>query len=303
MIELTYIARPLVGAVIGYITNDIAIRMLFRPRTAKYIFGWKVPFTPGLIPKEKSRIAASIGEAISKNLMNRETLEKTLLSQEMLDKIRNGIDSFVNTQKRNDESVEQFLSHYLTEEDVRYISENVSKDLSSQIHTALSSAELGTKIAGIVIDHVLEKVRNGTLGKLGADQIIAMIAAPAENLLAKNIDEMLSDHSQEIVANLIDGQISNFMGTPMKNLFIGREHLIEKARSTILSLYQTLVTERLPKILDTINISRIIETRINEMDVKESEKLILEVMNRELRAIVWLGALLGFLMGCINLLF
>lgn len=303
MIELTYIARPLVGAVIGYITNDIAIRMLFRPRTAKYIFGWKVPFTPGLIPKEKSRIAASIGEAISKNLMNRETLEKTLLSQEMLDKIRNGIDSFVNTQKRNYESVEQFLSHYLTEEDVRYISENVSKDLSSQIHTALSSAELGTKIAGIVIDHVLEKVRNGMLGRLGADQIIAMIAAPAENLLAKNIDEMLSDHSQEIVANLIDGQISNFMGTPMKNLFIGREQLIEKARSATLSLYKTLVTERLPKILDTINISRIIETRINEMDVKESEKLILEVMNRELRAIVWLGALLGFLMGCLNLLF
>lgn len=303
MLELAYIARPLVGAVIGYITNDIAIRMLFRPRTAKYIFGWKVPFTPGLIPKEKSRIAASIGEAISKNLMNRETLEKTLLSQEMLDKIRNGIDSFVNTQKHNDESVEQFLSHYLTEEDVRYISVNVSKDLSSQIHTALSSAELGTKIAGIVIDHVLEKVRNGMLGKLGADQIIAMIAAPAENLLAKNIDEMLSDHSEEIVSNLIDGQISNFMGTPMKNLFIGREHLIEKARSATISLYKTLVTERLPKILDTINISRIIETRINEMDVKESEKLILEVMNRELRAIVWLGALLGFLMGCLNLLF
>lgn len=303
MIELAYIARPLVGAVIGYITNDIAIRMLFRPRTAKYIFGWKVPFTPGLIPKEKSRIAASIGEAISKNLMNRETLEKTLLSQEMLDKIRNGIDSFVSTQKRNYESVEQFLSHYLTEEDVRYISENVSKDLSSQIHTALSSAELGTKIAGIVIDHVLEKVRNGMLGRLGADQIIAMIAAPAENLLAKNIDEMLSDHSQEIVANLIDGQISDFMDTPMKNLFIGREQLIKKARSAILSLYKTLVTERLPKILDTINISRIVENRINEMDVKESEKLILEVMNRELRAIVWLGALLGFLMGCLNLLF
>ena len=39
------------------------------------------------------------------------------------------------------------------------------------------------------------------------------------------------------------------------------------------------------------------------MDVKESERLILEVMNKELKAIVWLGALLGFLMGCVNLLF
>ena len=87
MIELTYIARPLIGAVIGYITNDIAIRMLFRPRRAKYIFGFRLPFTPGLIPKEKARIAASIGEAVSKNLMNREVLEKTLLSDDITGKL------------------------------------------------------------------------------------------------------------------------------------------------------------------------------------------------------------------------
>ena len=53
-----YIIPPLVGGVIGYVTNDIAIRMLFRPHTAKHIMGWRVPFTPGIIPKEKGRIAA-----------------------------------------------------------------------------------------------------------------------------------------------------------------------------------------------------------------------------------------------------
>ena len=303
MVELAYIARPLVGAVIGYITNDIAIRMLFRPRTAKYLFGVKIPFTPGLIPKEKSRIAASIGDAISKNLMNREVLEKTLLADEMLDKITDGINDFVNTQKSNNETVEQFLGHYLSSDDIKYMSESVSNDLSAQIHTALSSAKLGTKIASIVVAHVLEKVKNGMLGMFGADQFISMVATPVENLLAKNINEMLSNHSQEMVGALIYDQIKNFMNVPMKNLFVGREKQIEKVEKTILSLYKTLVTEQLPRILDTINISKIIESRINEMDVKESEKLILEVMNHELKAIVWLGALLGFLMGCINLLF
>ncbi len=48
-----YIIGALIGAVIGYITNWLAIKMLFRPREAKYIFGMKLPFTPGLIPKEK----------------------------------------------------------------------------------------------------------------------------------------------------------------------------------------------------------------------------------------------------------
>ena len=74
--EWSYIVGPAVGAVIGYITNDIAIRMLFRPHQAKYIFGIHVPFTPGIIPKERGRIAESIGTAISVNLMNKEVLEK-----------------------------------------------------------------------------------------------------------------------------------------------------------------------------------------------------------------------------------
>ena len=52
---LSLLLRPLLGGVIGYITNDIAIRMLFRPHTAKYVFGIHVPFTPGIIPKEQEQ--------------------------------------------------------------------------------------------------------------------------------------------------------------------------------------------------------------------------------------------------------
>ena len=69
---LSYLIGPVIGGVIGYITNDIAIRMLFRPHRAKYILGIKVPFTPGIIPKEKGRIAGAIGGAISENLMNQD---------------------------------------------------------------------------------------------------------------------------------------------------------------------------------------------------------------------------------------
>lgn len=304
MIELTtLIARSLIGAVIGYITNDIAIRMLFRPRTAKHLFGIKIPFTPGLIPKEKSRIAVSIGNAISKNLMNKEALEKTLLSQEMFDKIGNGYDSFIATQRINNETVESFLSHYFKLEDIEYLKTSVTSDLSSQIHTALANSQLGDKVAHIVVEHVMTKVKNGMLGMFGADQFLALVAAPAESLLAKNINEMLSNHSKEMVGTLIGDQIQSFMTVPMKNLFVGRDEAIEKAKESLLSLYRTFVTEQLPKILEVVNISKIVGSRINEMDVKESGKLILEVMNRELKAIVWLGALLGFLMGCINLLY
>ena len=128
MIDYHYIMGPVVGAVIGYITNDIAIRMLFRPHTAKHLFGIKVPFTPGIIPKEKGRIAASIGGAISANLMNKEVLEKNLLSDEMIEKIQGAIDVFFETQKSNQETLKQFLSHYLSEDELSHASNSVNKE-------------------------------------------------------------------------------------------------------------------------------------------------------------------------------
>lgn len=298
---LAIILRPLVGAVIGYITNDIAIRMLFRPRTAKYVFGMKVPFTPGIIPKEKGRLAASIGEAISSNLMNREVLEKTLLSPEMIAKIEGAIRGYVETQKKNTESVREYLLHYLRREEIDRMEESVASDLSAQIHSALDGAGLGAKIASIVVAHVMEKVKRGMLGILGADQFLSMVASSVESLLAKNIDEMLANHSREMVETMIEDQIGKFLEMRMMDLFIGNEGRIEQARKTLISLYRSLVSEQLPRILDTINISGMVEDRINEMDVRETERLMLGVMKKELKAIVWLGAFLGFLIGWITL--
>ena len=102
MITTTLFA-PILGGAIGYVTNDIAIRMLFRPHKPKYLFGMHIPFTPGIIPKEKGRIACAMGEAISENLMNKEVLEKYLLSDEMVGKIRSSVVEFTNKQKTNQE--------------------------------------------------------------------------------------------------------------------------------------------------------------------------------------------------------
>ena len=51
-----YIVSPLMGGIIGYFTNWLAIKMLFRPHKKLYIGNLPIPFTPGLIPKERTRI-------------------------------------------------------------------------------------------------------------------------------------------------------------------------------------------------------------------------------------------------------
>ncbi len=39
--------------------------MLFRPLYPTHIFGCKVPFTPGMIPKNKTRLAECIANMVS----------------------------------------------------------------------------------------------------------------------------------------------------------------------------------------------------------------------------------------------
>ena len=55
--DLTIIAGPLIGAVIGYFTNYLAVKMLFRPRREIKIGSKTLPFTPGVIQKGKPRLA------------------------------------------------------------------------------------------------------------------------------------------------------------------------------------------------------------------------------------------------------
>ncbi|HEY9813139.1 MAG TPA: DUF445 family protein [Candidatus Sericytochromatia bacterium] len=71
-----YITPPVAGAVIGYFTNDIAIKMLFRPYRAIYFAGRKIPFTPGLIPSNQERLAKRISDTIMGSLLTPEELQK-----------------------------------------------------------------------------------------------------------------------------------------------------------------------------------------------------------------------------------
>ena len=53
--------------------------------------------------------------------------------------------------------------------------------------------------------------------------------------------------------------------------------------------------------LRRINVASIVEDKINSMSVAELEKGVLLVMKNELNMIVSLGALIGLVIGCINI--
>jgi uncharacterized membrane protein YheB (UPF0754 family) len=66
---------PVAGGIIGYFTNDLAIQMLFRPYKPIYLGKRRLPFTPGLIPRNQERLARRISDTIMGSLLTPKELQ------------------------------------------------------------------------------------------------------------------------------------------------------------------------------------------------------------------------------------
>ena len=75
---MPWMLPPLLGAIIGYVTNRIAIKMLFRPLKPKRLLGFQLPLTPGVIPRNRFDLARTIGRMVSEQLLSPQSLQEQL---------------------------------------------------------------------------------------------------------------------------------------------------------------------------------------------------------------------------------
>ncbi|MCI5211808.1 MAG: DUF445 family protein, partial [Candidatus Electrothrix sp. ATG2] len=92
---LTYGGPPLLGALIGYLTNKVAIRMLFRPLKPWYILGKRVPMTPGIIPSKRHELAENIGDMVGEKLLTATDIGTALSAEPFQDHLYQIVDDQV----------------------------------------------------------------------------------------------------------------------------------------------------------------------------------------------------------------
>ncbi len=105
----SFLISPILGAIIGYFTNWLAIKMLFKPHNEVRIGGIKVPFTPGLVPKEKAKIAAAIGDTVGNYLLTGEVLAEAISKNEISGAVDNAADKIIEFLKTSDKTVLDFI--------------------------------------------------------------------------------------------------------------------------------------------------------------------------------------------------
>jgi len=58
---------PLISALIGYITNVVAVKMLFRPRKPQRFLFWELQ---GVLPRRQADLARTVGEVVERELFS-----------------------------------------------------------------------------------------------------------------------------------------------------------------------------------------------------------------------------------------
>jgi len=293
------IIAPVVGGVIGYITNDLAIRMLFRPRKAVYIGRFHVPFTPGLIPSQQGRIAQSIGDVVAKQLLNEETLRQTLLNEKTLDTLRQKITVFLRTLSKDERTVSDLLRQPGIRDKV-----NMSVDeLQSKLAGALCAKIIEARLGYAVVDNFIgDKMDFITQNKLFSKLIDDNAQGAIREKLAEKVNELIAERAPDASVAIVIHYRGEIMEARLCDLYTRYQDREGQITDAIVELYVSILGNNLGRLLKAINIEKIVVDKINALDAAELENTIFGIMKRELNAIVYLGALLGFLMGFINLL-
>ena len=290
------ITAPAIGAGIGLLTNWLAIKMLFRPWKAVYIGKFRVPFTPGLIPKEKPRLARAISRVVGNNLLDSDTIKKHMLSDETKEKLMSYSDSIIMSLNES----EKTLADYLTEKDlIEYTdkkSVSISDYASVHITDKLIKEQISTKLLDFGTEELIKNMNPMISG------IAAKAISSAHDSIIEKINGLIIEKSPELINELLSGEYQKFKDKPLKEL---TDRIIQKFpnyKERIWSLWTSLSENYLDKIVKSIDIQKIVEDKINEYDLPELEKLIMDISKKELQALVILGGVLGMLMGFLNLL-
>lgn len=282
---LHYIAGPLIGAIIGYFTNFLAVKMLFHPRTEKKLFGRTLPFTPGVIPKNKPRLAHAIGQAVANVLLTKEDIAG-LLTDDTLNQASTAL--VAGSGVFSTGTVEDLARRAGIEDLDTQRAEDL---LTDQIWESLQDMDFGGTVEQKARELLAAKPM---LAFLPLDSILASVTEKVNDFVA-------SEECRAKIAVTVHEKAEQVLRAPTGEL-LSSMNLSETAVEGFLSAtMRKLADSGLEPLMERINIAGIIEEKINAMDVADFEDLVMSVMKNELNAIVNLGFFIGLIIGIVNI--
>lgn len=287
-----FIVSPLMGGVIGYFTNWLAIKMLFRPHKKMYIGNLPIPFTPGLIPKERTRIAKSVADAVGDNLLNPDFLAKEAVAPDKIIAIENFLIGkreallksdykvgdifnilFKDAKEANLKIISSYFASQLTNRDYwdKHIDEVVAKVLNEFLWPLLKENQFKTSLSSCLLNAIQKEPR--CLKELLPKSILWRIPELSQKITQKLIFEIEKYVKRPETKDLIKKQIDIYLqSSPFKwviGKFVNSAALAHDASQALVSFLKEPTNEEY--------IAKVIREKADEFLEKKPQELILLV--------------------------
>lgn len=155
---------PLISAFIGWVTNWVAIKMLFHPREPKKILG--ITFH-GIFPKRQQQFAEKLGKLVSAEFLSFDDIEEKISSPENLKKImpmiENHIDDFLRNRLSNEMPV---ISMFIGDKTIGKLKEAFMKEIESLFPQVMKQYAVNLKDELDLEQIVIKKVSGFSSDKL-----------------------------------------------------------------------------------------------------------------------------------------
>ncbi|MDQ0254200.1 uncharacterized membrane protein YheB (UPF0754 family) [Evansella vedderi] len=179
-----------IGSFVGGGTNIIAIRMLFRPHGVIYVGPYKLPFTPGLIPKRREQIAAQLGKMVEEHLVTPEGIAQKIFHQPFIEELSNRAKGMLHS----------FLNQELTVDD--WLREHVGGQWSTMDAREKLEADLRNKIWSLVKDKENDRIVE-LLPQEWKEKIEGKIPVVSKKILNKGVEYLESPEGEEQMDRMV----------------------------------------------------------------------------------------------------
>lgn len=154
---LNLLILSVIGGFIGWITNLIAVKLLFRPlNPIKFPFGYKIH---GVLPARKSELAVSIGSVVERQLVNQDEILKSLVNDKDIDRLKVTIvENVVKILKDKlpgilhgftDKTIKKHLDSFMEKDGDKYIREMLDNVIANAAQSLSISKMVTEKIEAL----------------------------------------------------------------------------------------------------------------------------------------------------------
>ena len=297
---LFWTVPPVVGAIIGYVTNVVAIKMLFRPLAEVRVFGVRLPFTPGILPRERRKLAESIGAMVERELFTPGVLRERLSNTEVREKMGSALGGYT------EQMLERPVSELTEDHPGAFpLAEMVRDFINSEVFNSYLEEIVRIWILGRFSSPEKEENGFGSWFKSRVHDVGAMFVPAARDLIKNGLTREIKNQSRgeiPLPRQALENILSRYPGITLREFLSlgGRKkqlidsYLTEKAVASL--------DENIEGALSSVNVHVLVADRINALDMIRVERIILDVMAGQLQWINVFGGILGALIGFVQVI-